>query len=195
MLLATEFIDYLARQLVKRIAVPGIEVLDPVAAANALSDTMHDSLEEEDRLNDEVREILEQHSATMRTQGISYQEMFRKAKNTLMAQRKIVRASGRESGDKMKLSRDKINDMSHKMLDEMRKNRAFRLRKEGNEIRLLLVKNVTEILEKEEQVDQAARKKITSQKRDILEGTQEWEILHRRYYAEELKNFGIDLRG
>jgi hypothetical protein len=42
-------------------------------------------------------------------------------------------------------------------------------------------------------VDRAARTKIRSQKRDIPEGTEEWELLHKRYYAEELKKLGISL--
>ena len=31
------------------------------------------------------------------------------------------------------------------------------------------------------------------QKKEIAEGTEEWELLHKRYYAEELKKLGIDL--
>ena len=39
----------------------------------------------------------------------------------------------------------------------------------------------------------SARDKIRSQKRDIPEGSEEWDLLHRRYYAEELKKLGLDL--
>ena len=70
----------------------------------------------EDRLNDEVRDLLSQYSEYMRREGVSYQEMFRRIKNTLITQRKVIRASGRDTGDSMKLSRDKINDISHKMV-------------------------------------------------------------------------------
>jgi len=52
---------------------------------------------------------------------------------------------------------------------------------------------MTEILLAEEKVDRAARQKIRSQKRDIPEGTEEWDLLHKRYYSEELKKLGIDL--
>ena len=41
--------------------------------------------------------------------------------------------------------------------------------------------------------DKAARTKIRTQKKEIAEGTEEWDLLHRRYYAEELKKLGIDL--
>jgi hypothetical protein len=93
----------------------------------------------------------------------------------------------------MKLSRDKINDVSHKIVAALRKSREFRLKREPNDVRLELVKVVTELLQTEEKVDRAVRTKIRSQKREVTEGTEEWDLLHRRYYAEEMKKLGIDL--
>ena len=52
---------------------------------------------------------------------------------------------------------------------------------------------MTEILVKEEQIDKAAQEKITTQKRDIPEGSEEWTLLYRRYYEEELQRYGIEL--
>jgi hypothetical protein len=129
----------------------------------------------------------------MRKEGVSYQEMFRRIKNTLITQRKVIRAAGRDTGDAMKLSRDKINDVSHKVVTALRKSREFRLKRDPNDVRLELVKVMTELLQTEEKVDRAARTKIRTQKREISEGSEEWDLLHRRYYAEELKKLGIDL--
>ena len=148
----------------------------------------------EDRLNDEVRDLLSQYSDYMRRESVSYQEMFRRIKNTLISQRKVIRASGRDTGDAMKLSRDKVSDMSHKIVDMLRKRRELRLRdKDTNNVRLEIVRCMTELLMAEDKVDRAARDKIRSQKREVPEGSEEWDLLHRRYYSEELKKFGIDL--
>jgi hypothetical protein len=65
--------------------------------------------------------------------------------------------------------------------------------KDTNAVRLEIVRLMTEVLVSEEKVDRAARQKIRSQKREIPEGTEEWDLLHRRYYSEELKKLGIDL--
>jgi len=105
----------------------------------------------------------------------------------------VIRASGRDTGDSMKLSRDKVNDISHKIVTALRKSREFRLKRDPNDVRLELVKVMTELLLAEDKVDRAARTKIRTQKREIVEGTEEWDLLHRRYYAEELKKLGIDL--
>jgi uncharacterized protein len=193
MLLAREFIGYLSRQLVRRLSPAIIETSSPNAAAEVIAIVIEEDLSTEDRLNSEVRDVLDQYSDYMRREGVSYQEMFRRIKNQLMAQRKIIRASGRDSGDGMKLSRDKVNDLSHKIVAELRKSRDVRVRKDSNEVRLALVKEMTDLLQFEERVDRAARTKVRSQKRDIPEGGEEYDILHRRYYAEELKKLGIDL--
>ncbi len=193
MLLAREFIGYLSRQLVKRLTPQMFEVANIESASETIAAVIEEDLTVEDRLNDEVRELLEQYSEYMRREGVSYQEMFRRVKNQLLAQKKVIKASGRDTGDGMKLSRDKINDLAHKLVDVLRKSRVTRVRKDPNEVRLALVKEITDLLQMEERVDKAARQKIRSQKREITEGGDEYNLLHRRYYAEELKKLGIDL--
>ena len=193
MLLAREFIGYLSRQLVARLTPRIIETSDDQAAAQSIAEIIEDDLSLEDRLNDEVRDLLSEYSDYMRENNVSYQEMFRRIKNTLITQRKVIRAAGRDSGDQMKLSRDKINDLSHKIVSALRKSRDFRLKRDPNDVRLELVKIITDLLQTEEKVDRAARTKIRTQKREIPEGTEEWDLLHKRYYAEELKKLGIDL--
>lgn len=193
MLLAREFVAYLSRQLVKRLTPGTIETTAPDAVAEKINQVITDELEVEDRLNDEVRDLLSQYSEYMRREGVSYQDMFRKIKNTLISQRKVIRASGRDTGDQMKLSRDKVTDISHKVVAALRKARELRIKKDPNEVRLEIVRSMTELLVAEDKVDRLARQKIRSQKREIPEGTEEWDLLHRRYYSEELKKLGIDL--
>jgi hypothetical protein len=193
MLLAREFVAYLAREVLKRLTPVMVETTDRQATSELIARVITEELQVEDRLNDEVREILSQYSDYMRREGVSYQEMFRRIKNTLIAQRKVIRAAGRDTGDNMKLSRDKIIDISHKVVPGLRKAREVRLKKAPNEVRLELVRGITELLQTEDKVDRTARQKIRSQKREIPEGSEEWDLLLRRYYAEELKKFGIDL--
>ena len=193
MLLAREFVSYLSRQIVRKLSPGVLETVNPQAVSELITGVITEELTEEDRLNDEVRDILGQYSDYMRREGVSYQEMFRRTKNTLIAQRKVIRASGRDSGDQMKLSRDKITDMSHKIVGSLRKSRELRVKRDPNEVRLEIVRAMTELLTAEEKVDRVAREKVRSQKREIPEGSEEWDLMHRRYYAEELKKLGIDL--
>jgi hypothetical protein len=193
MLLAREIVAYLSRELVKKLTPTLIETVEPQVVGELLNGIITEELQVEDRLNDEVREILGQYAEYMRKNDVSYQEMFRRIKNTLITQRKVIRAAGRDTGDNMKLSRDKVIDMSHKIVSALRKARQVRLKKPHNEVRLEIVRLITELLMTEDKVDHAARQKIRSQKREIPEGSEEWDILLHRYYQEELKKLGIDL--
>jgi hypothetical protein len=196
MLLAREFVSYISKQLVKSLTPGTIETPTPDLVAEKIAEVISEELAVEDRLNDEVRDLLSQYSEYMRREGVSYQEMFRRIKNTLISQRKVVKASGRDTGDAMKLSRDKVSDISHKIIEMLRKSRELRLRnKDSNAVRLEIVRLITEVLMTEDKVDRAARAKIRTQKRDIPEGSEEWDILLRRYYSEELKKLGIDIAG
>ena len=171
-----------------------LETPTPNAVAESIDHIITEELSAEDRLNDEVRDLLSQYSEYMRREGVSYQEMFRRIKNTLISQRKVIRASGRDAGDSMKLSRDKVTDISHKIVEMLRKNRDLRLKnKDTNAVRLEILRVMTDLLTAEDKVDRASRQKIRTQKREIPEGSEEWDLLHRRYYAEELKKLGIDL--
>lgn len=193
MLLAREFVAYLSRQLAAKLGASTIEIINPASVADLIHNLVNEELAVEDKLNDEVRDILEQYSVYMSNNAISYSEMFRKIKNQLVAQRKIVRASGRETGDHMKLSRDKINEISHKLVQALKRSRDCRFRKDANDVRLEVVRLFAEILQQEEKADKAARNKIRSMKKEIAEGTEEWAIEHRKLYANELKSLGIDL--
>ena len=196
MLLAREFVAYISRQLVKSLTPGTIETSNPDLVAEKIAEVISEELAVEDRLNDEVRDLLSQYSEYMRRESVSYQEMFRRIKNTLISQRKVVKASGRDTGDAMKLSRDKVSDISHKVIEMLRKSRELRLRnKDSNAVRLEIVRLMTEVLMTEDKVDRAARAKIRTQKRDIPEGSEEWDILLRRYYSEELRKLGIDIAG
>jgi hypothetical protein len=196
MLLAREVVSYISKQLVKSLTPGTIETSNPDIVAEKIAEVISEELAVEDRLNDEVRDLLSQYSEYMRREGVSYQEMFRRIKNTLISQRKVVKASGRDTGDAMKLSRDKVSDISHKIIEMLRKSRELRLRnKDSNAVRLEIVRQMTEVLMTEEKVDRAARAKIRTQKRDIPEGSEEWDILLRRYYSEEMKKLGIDIAG
>jgi hypothetical protein len=194
MLLAREVVTYISKQLVKRLSAGIIETSAPDAVVEKVAAVITDELAVEDRLNDEVRDLLSQYSEYMRREGVSYSEMFRRIKNTLISQRKVIRASGRDTGDAMKLSRDKVSDISHKLVEMLRKNRDLRMKdKNTNNVRLEIVRVMMDFLITEDKVDRAARDKIRTQKREIPEGTEEWDLLHQRYYSEELKKLGIDL--
>ncbi len=91
MLLARDYVGYMAAEIVKRL-VEGNQIETDAAQAVALRirQRMNEELAVEDRLNDEVRQILQDHQDEMRRTGVSYQEMYKKVKGQLARDRKLV---------------------------------------------------------------------------------------------------------
>jgi hypothetical protein len=91
----------------------------------------------------------------------------------------------------VRLSRDKVNKVAHVVSDALAESDAVEFVEDRNTIRLEVRRILEELLNQEARIDQSARLKIESQKRTILEGSQEWDILYRKYYNEEVKKLGV----
>jgi hypothetical protein len=91
----------------------------------------------------------------------------------------------------VRLTRDKVNKLAHVVTDAVAAMDEVDFIEDRNTIRLEVRKILEELLMQEARIDQAARQKIDSQKRTILEGSQEWDILYRKYYNEEVKKLGL----
>jgi hypothetical protein len=90
----------------------------------------------------------------------------------------------------VRLSREKINYFSRKILNFLFDNDLVEFLDEPNEIRLVIVKSIEEELKLYDLIDKKAIEKIDSQKKAIKEGSREWEILYRKYYNEEIAKLG-----
>ena len=91
MLLARDYVGYIATEIVKRLVEGGQIKTEAInAVALLLRQRMNEELSVEDRLNDEVRQILTEHQDEMRRTGVSYQEMYKKVKGQLARDRKLV---------------------------------------------------------------------------------------------------------
>ncbi|MGC1414113.1 MAG: DUF507 family protein [Candidatus Acidiferrum sp.] len=91
MLIARDYVGYMATEVVKRL-VEGkmIETKAAEAVGHRLRQRMMEEVTVEDRLNEEVRQILTDHQEEMRRTNVSYQEMYKKVKAQLARDRKLV---------------------------------------------------------------------------------------------------------
>jgi hypothetical protein len=91
----------------------------------------------------------------------------------------------------MRISREKINKLAHAVSDTLADMEKVDFVEDRNSIRLETRRVLEMLMNQEAKIDAAARQKIESQRRTILEGSQEWDILYRKYYNEEVKKLGI----
>jgi hypothetical protein len=90
-----------------------------------------------------------------------------------------------------RISREKINKLAHAVADTLATMENVDFLEDRNTIRQEARKILEEMLAQEAKIDKAARQKIENQRRTILEGSQEWDILYRKYYNEEVRKLGI----
>jgi hypothetical protein len=91
----------------------------------------------------------------------------------------------------MRLTREKSIRLSHVITDLLVASDDVEFVEDRDTIRQQVVQILTATLRDEEKADAEVRKKITSQKKEILEGSEEWDVLYRKYYADELRRLGI----
>jgi hypothetical protein len=91
MRLTPDEIQYISRKIVKTLVAAGkLEVDSETRVEEAIGKVITEELQIEDRLNDEVREVLLQHSSQMERSDITYTEMFKKVKRELAKKKGIV---------------------------------------------------------------------------------------------------------
>lgn len=91
----------------------------------------------------------------------------------------------------MRISRDKLNKLAHTVADSLAEIDECDFLDDRNTIRQEARKALEKLLMEETKLDAAARLKIASQRKIIVEGSQEWDILYRKYYNDEVKKLGL----
>jgi len=91
----------------------------------------------------------------------------------------------------MRLSREKTVCLSHAIIDLLVSSDDVEFIEDRDTIRLEIVRILQDLLHDEEKVDTEVRRKISSQKKEIPEGSSEWDVLYRKYYAEEMRRIGV----
>jgi hypothetical protein len=91
----------------------------------------------------------------------------------------------------MRINPDKLNKLAHTVADTLADIDQVGFLEDRNTNRQEARKALQTLLTEEARIDQAARLKIANQRKIILEGSQEWEILYRKYYNDEVRKLGI----
>jgi hypothetical protein len=91
----------------------------------------------------------------------------------------------------MRINRDKLNKLAHTVADTLAEIDEVGFLEDRNTIRQEARKELELLLTEEAKIDMMARQKIVNQRKIIQEGSQEWDILYRKYYNDEVRKLGI----
>jgi hypothetical protein len=86
----------------------------------------------------------------------------------------------------VKLSREKVLHISHLILGHLDRDDGVEYWDDPQEIRQTIVKIIMDEMRNDEAIDALVRRKLESQKKGIVEGSDEWDVLYRKYYEEEV---------
>jgi hypothetical protein len=86
----------------------------------------------------------------------------------------------------VKLSREKVLHLSHLILGHLDRDDGVEYFDEPQEIRQTIVKIIMDEMRNDEAIDALVRRKLESQKKGIVEGSDEWDVLYRKYFEEEV---------
>ncbi|OLD67198.1 MAG: DUF507 domain-containing protein [Acidobacteria bacterium] len=87
----------------------------------------------------------------------------------------------------MRLSHERCVHLSHLFVNALEDEESVEFLRDPNDIRLKMLQILESELLKEDELEESIRRKIASQKREVPEGSPEWDLLFRKYYEEELK--------
>jgi hypothetical protein len=91
MQLSREYATYMSKELMKRLTTEGlIQFEQPEYVNEVMLQVVLDELTVEDRINDEARRILEEHSDQMKQFGATYEDALKAIKKQIIRERKIV---------------------------------------------------------------------------------------------------------
>ena len=102
-----------------------------------------------------------------------------------------AQTKGKFDNPLMRLTREKTIRLSHVITDLLVASDDVEFVEDRDTIRQKILQILQDLLKEEEAMDAEVRKKISSQKKEILEGSEEWDVLYRKYYAEEMRRMGI----
>jgi hypothetical protein len=86
---------------------------------------------------------------------------------------------------------DRYNDLAHVILDELYENYLAEYEVNENQIKNVIFKSFKEFANAYEEIDDIVYNKIKNMQKEVIPGSQEYELLYERLYQEELAKRGM----
>lgn len=87
----------------------------------------------------------------------------------------------------MRLSHERCVHLSHQVINLLEDDDQIEFLRDQNDIRLKILQILEGEMTRQDELEEGIRRRIATQRRDIPEGSAEWEVLFRKYYDDEMK--------
>ncbi len=150
------------------------------AVTEAVKKIIDANLEVERALDERVREIIEENYDEIEFQHADERQLF------FMIKKKLAP----EAGVIMNYD-DRYNDLSHTILDELYENYLVEYEVNENQVRNVIFKAFKAFADSFDEIDDIVYTRIKNMKREVIPGTQDYELIYERLYQEELARRGM----
>ncbi|MEA2029928.1 MAG: DUF507 family protein [Campylobacterota bacterium] len=150
------------------------------AVVGAIKAIIDDNLKSERVLDDKVNTILEENDDEIEFQHANERQLFFMIKKKLAAEHGVIMNYD-----------DRYNDLSHKILDELYEEYLLEYDVNENQVKNVIFKGFKDFANAYEKIDDVVYSKIKGMKKEVIPGSQEYELLYERFYEEELKKRGM----
>ena len=141
---------------------------------------LDEDLENELDLDDKVYKLLEEEEENIEFYNVDYKQLFWMAKKRM----------ANEAGVILNIE-DRFSDISHKILDYLWEEDFIHYSVSDNKVKNVIFNSIEIFLKGFEEADTIVYEKITHYKRKLIPGTEEYDLVYRRLYEEELIKRGL----
>ncbi len=150
------------------------------AVREKVKELIDENLKQEQALDEKVREIIDENYDEIEFQHADERQLFFMIKKKLAPEYGVI-----VNYD------DRYNDLSHKILDELYENYLIEYDVNENQVKNVIFKAFKEFAKAYEEIDDIVYNKIRNMEREVIPGSQDYELLYERLYQEELRRRGM----
>ncbi len=150
------------------------------AVVGAVKNIIDMNFKLEKALDEKVYSILDENDDEIEFQHINERELFFMIKKRLAPEAGIIMNYD-----------DRYNDLSHKILDELYENYLIEYEVNENQVKNVIFKSFKSFANAYDKIDDIVYSKIKKMKREVVPGSQDYELLYEKLYEEELAKRGM----
>jgi hypothetical protein len=150
------------------------------AVVEAVKEIIDENLKKERALDEKVKEIIDENYDEIEFQHADERQLFFMIKKKMAPDYGVIMNYD-----------DRYNDLAHTILDELYENYLVEYDINENQVKNVIFKAFKAFADAFDEIDDIVYEKIKNMKREVIPGSQDYELLYERLYQEELSKRGM----
>ena len=150
------------------------------AVVEAAKKIIDENLAKEHALDEKVKKILDENYDEIEFQHADERQLFFMIKKKMAAEHGVIMNYD-----------DRYNDLAHLILDELYENYLAEYTVNENQVKNVIFKSFKAFADAFDEIDDIVYTKIRGMEKEVIPGSQDYELLYERFYQEELSKRGM----